>query len=188
MANLRKDLTDSGVQRIGNWHDLDSNLWPELFLDATDIDIVLAYSLQSSQRVRIEAADQRGARIRAFLPDPDDGPTMETHANRFQMPSAHLQTRVRETIAELTAIANRSPSSKMCVYVRPGDLVYSCYRFNSRAVMTLYSHSKERQSYVPTLVLQGGDLLGYLLRDLDSMASQGRLVSCRQEQHRGQHD
>ena len=57
-----------------------------------------------------------------------------------------------------------SPSAQVQVYLRKGDLVFSCYRFDSRAVLTLYSHSKERRTSVPTFVTRNGSLFGERLR------------------------
>jgi hypothetical protein len=60
--------------------------------------------------------------------------------------------------------------------VRAGDAVFSCYRFDSQAVLTLYSHGRERRNQVPTLVVRGGELFDFVYNEIAAIAEQSRLA------------
>lgn len=62
------------------------------------------------------------------------------------------------------------------VYVRSGDVVFSCYRFDSRAVLTLYSHTRQRRSRVPTFVVKSGDLFTFVYEDITAILEQSQQI------------
>lgn len=172
-AKLSTDVVDSGLIRVTDqYHEVE---WADLFQDVSKLDIVVAYAntWRNTHRARLQAAARRGCRIRVFLPDHRDAETINILAGRFGMDPATLQSKIQEAVTDfkdLPAPAN----SPVQVYLRKGDLVFSCYRFDSRAVLTLYSHSRERRTNVPTFVMKNGSLFTYVYDELAAIEQQSQ--------------
>ena len=133
-----------------------------------------ASTWRNTHRLRLQRlAATPGAAIRVFLPDPSDRKTVEVLADRFSMDVDMLTGKINEAITEFRSLA-RPGGGGVEVYVRRGDAVFSCYRFDGKAVLTLYSHSRERQTSVPTLVMEGGDLFKFVRNEIDAIAAQSQ--------------
>jgi hypothetical protein len=177
-AKLSSDVTDAGLLRVTDQY-LEDVEWSDLFAGATRLDVVAAYARtwrnNHAERLRGLAA-LSGGRLRIFLPDPDDSATMEIFAKRFNMSVDKIKDTVREAIRDYTAF-DRAGGGGVEVWVRSGDLVFSCYRFDHRAaVLALYSHSKERRTSVPTLVVGRGRLFRFVSEELEAIEKQSRQV------------
>ena len=175
-AKLSTDVVDSGLIRVTDQY-LDEVEWADLFENVNKLDIVVAYAntWRNTHRARLQAAARRGCRIRAFLPDHRDDDTMKILADRFDMQPSDLKSKVQEAVTDLKALPAPA-SAPVQVYLRCGDLVFSCYRFDSRAVLTLYSHSRERRTNVPTFVTKNGSLFTYVYAELEAIAQQSQLA------------
>jgi hypothetical protein len=174
MANLSTELKRSGITRVNDQYLDDVQLWSDLFRGVHRLDIVVAYAStwRNSHRQRLQAvANNPKARIRVFLPDLDDPATMTTLSHRFNTDPESLSRKIREAIEEFRALAVKG-GAELTVYVRKGDLVFSCYRFDSQAVVTLYSHSRKRQTRVPMFVVDGGDLFSFVYGDINEILEQ----------------
>lgn len=174
MANLSTDLRESGLERVGNWMELDEpSLWTDLFRDAKEIDVLMVYSTQviGAQRHLLIDAQKGGAKVRIFLPDPEDGVTMASLAYRFNSDPNTLRTKVHEAMEQFQDIRAKSGVDRLKVHLRKGPLTYACYRFDSRVVFTLYSQSRDRQPYVPTFMVKGGHLFDFFKGDLEALAA-----------------
>lgn len=168
MAGLSQDLKRAGIVRVDNQYLEDQRLWDDLFRDVHKLDILVAYAStwRNAHRARLErVAQDPDARIRVFLPDPRDDLTINNLAFRFSMEPQELRSKIREAVREFEEL--RVPNgAKLEVLLRRGDLVYSCYRFDSQAVLTLYSHARRRQSKVPLFLVRQGDLFDFVYQDL----------------------
>lgn len=101
---------------------------------------------------------------------------MSNLATRFSTTPAEVQSKVKEAITDFRSMGTVG-GAPIQVYVRPGDVMYSCYRFGTQqAVIVLYSHTKERQSYVPAFVVDGGSLFSFVRKDIDAIAEESRLA------------
>jgi hypothetical protein len=170
-AQLGSEVVSSGLIRVPDrYHAMD---WDALFKGAQELDVVVAYARtwRNSQAEHLRALAKRGV-LRVYLPDPDDPATLEVFAIRFSRDVKRMESDLREAITEYQALG---PNVE--VYVRKGDLVFTCYRFGRKSVITLYSHTRERQSLVPTFVVEGGDLGAFVDREIETIHSQSRLVS-----------
>jgi hypothetical protein len=177
-AKLSADVTESGLRRVTDQY-LEDVEWGELFAGASHLDLVVAYARtwrnHHAQRLRTLAAGSNG-RIRVFLPDPDDQETMTILAGRFDMTVEDVSKTVEEAVREYSAF-DRKDGGAVEVWVRPGDVLFSCYRFDSKAaVLTLYSHSKKRRTSVPTFVVGSGRLFRIVSEELDAIQEQSRRV------------
>jgi hypothetical protein len=174
-ARLSTDVVEAGIVRVTNQY-LREVEWASLFRDVTKLDIVVAYGAtwRNSNRGSLEQVARRSsARIRVFLPDPDDDRTVAVLADRFNMQSADLTTKINEAVRDFRSLAVPGGAT-IEVWLRAGDAVFSCYRFDSNAVLTLYSHGRERRTHVPTFVVSGGELFRFVYDELEAIAAQSR--------------
>lgn len=174
-AGLSADVARAGIVRVTNQY-LAEVEWTSLFHDVSKLDIVVAYGATwcNTHRASLAAVAHRSdARIRVFLPDPDDVQTIAVLAERFSTQSADLAAKVNEAIRDFRSLAVPG-GARIEVWLHAGDAVFSCYRFDSNAVLTLYSHGRERRTQVPTFVVGGGELFDFLYNELTSIAAQSR--------------
>ena len=176
-ARLSTEVVDAGILRVTDQY-LEDVEWADLFDGVQKLDIVVAYgrTWRNTHRERLRSIARRsGTRLRVFLPDPDDEFTVKVLANRFNMEPEVLESSVEDAIRDFSDLADEGRGA-VEVYVRAGDGVFSCYRFDKRAVLTLYSHSKKRQTSVPTFVVRGGKLFNLSAMDWTLMRSQSRQI------------
>lgn len=164
-ATAGTDADAAGLTRIGMNYAVIPD-WEELFRDVRKLDIFVAYGRTwrnlNIQRLQ-SVASRSNTRIRVYLPDPKPSPTIDLLAERFGMSSADLIMAINEAegaYSQLTCAAG----STVEVYHRQGDSLFSCYRFDNTAVITLYSHQRVR-TQVPTFVCRAGGFLYDFLRD-----------------------
>jgi hypothetical protein len=105
-AGLSADVVRAGVVRITNQY-LTEVEWSALFRDVSKLDIVVAYAAtwRNSHRGSLQAIARRAdARIRVFLPDPDDARTVEVLADRFNMRPTDLRVKINEAIRDFKSL------------------------------------------------------------------------------------
>lgn len=96
---------------------------------------------------------------------------MRVLADRFGTNEAGITATVREAVAYYKGLQVHG-GAVVEVWLRAGDAVFSCYRFDQRAVLTLYSHSRERKTSVPTLVVGSGILFKFIRDEIDALHNQ----------------
>ncbi len=180
-VQLRTDVVGSGLQRITDQY-LEDVEWADLIVGAQKVDIVVHYAntWRNAHHQRLQAvAANKKARMRIFLPDPDDEQTLITLARRFDRPADDIEKDIRQAIREFTEM-HTPGGADLQVYLRAGDMVFSCYRFDSRAVLALYSHSR-RRSLVPTFVVGSGNIWDFVYGEVQEIQKQSRQIFPRKE-------
>ncbi len=172
-ARLSTDMEKSGLRRIGMDYTTDPE-WQQYFAVAKKVDLFFAYgrTWRNLNITRLQAlARTKGAEINVYLPDLDDELTCQTLTTRFNMTTQALQAAVKE--AREAYLAMRAPDgARISVFKRAGDHTFSCYRFDTVAVLALYRHKKARGN-VPTLVLnKGGALYDFVDEELAAIHEQ----------------
>jgi hypothetical protein len=178
-ARTSADVEAAGLIRIGSRY-LDDPDWEQLFHSVRKLDVFVAYARtwRHSNVSRLQAVAARAdARIRLYLPDPDDPETVQRLADRFNQTAEVLVAAIVEARREFEGL-RRPNGAEITVYYRQGDVLFSCYRFDGTAVLALYSHSRERISAVPTLIFtDGGSLYQYVRDELHAIHAQSRPVA-----------
>ncbi len=170
-AQLRSDVVSAGLERVTDEY-LQEVEWDELFKGSKTLDVVVAYAStwRNAHRVRLQKlAAQPGGRLRVFLPDPEDKETLFTLSQRFKMSEQSLKDKINEAIADFKELGGE-------VHVRAGDAVFSCYNFEHKAVLTLYSHSQERRGSVPTFLVGDGMIRQFVTSDIEAILRQSTPV------------
>jgi hypothetical protein len=172
-AGTVKDIESAGLTRVGT-KILDEVDWEELFRTAKELDIYFAYgrTWRGYNRGRLRGMIQRGGRVRVYLPDPTDTPSIEQLSRRFaDMKAANLIAAIDDARGDFEQLAK---TGDVKIYYRPGDPVYSFYRFDSTFIVALYTHRPERQD-VPMLVCTvGGTLYDFFKKELDAIEDQSQ--------------
>lgn len=143
------------------------------------LDIVVAYGQtwrnMHARELALVAA-RPDSRIRVFLADPDDEFTVAVLADRFGAAPDELRSRIIATRSAYETL--RQPNgAQIEVYYRPGDRVFSFYRFDDVAVVGLYSHSRTRGAAVPVFVCaRPGELYEFIQDELTVILDQSRLT------------
>lgn len=171
------DVRTAGLIGIGSSYVSDPD-WETYFSGVTRLDIVVAYAHtwrnQHLPQLR-EVASRADARIRVYLPDPDDSEGISVLAYRFGYDAERLKRNIEEARQEFTRLATPNGADVQVLY-RPAYSVFSFYRFDSVAVVTLYSHSRERQPNVPTFVCKaGGSLFNFVYEELVALRNMSRI-------------
>lgn len=178
-VGVGSDIERAGVLRITDQY-LKEVEWDSYFRDVTKLDIVVAYGRtwrQTHWEQLLTIAGRRDARVRVILPDPDDIQSLTVLADRFDRTPAKLREDILESAREFLALTVPTGGGSIRLYFRRGDQVFSCYRLDQIAVVTLYSHSRIRRS-VPTFVCRsGGSLYDFVRQEVDAMLQNSREVS-----------
>lgn len=176
-AKLSADVVESGITRVTDQY-LDDVEWGELFHGANHVDIVVAYA-NTWRNIHLQRLEQvastPGSLIRVFLPDPNDAATVANLAQRTAEPAEKVAGRINEAITAYTSLRERAAGT-VEVYVRSGDPLFSAYRFDGRAVVTMYSHRREGRTPVPAFVLAGGKLFGFVRGEIDAIHAQSTML------------
>jgi hypothetical protein len=176
--NLTRDFEAAGLLRIGATY-LGDLEWKQLFAEVTELDIVVAYGQtwrNMHARELAQVAARPDSRIRVFLADPNDELTLAILADRFDSTPHEMRSRLTATHSAYETL--RQPNgAQINVYYRPGDRVFSFYRFDDIAVVGLYSHSRARGAAVPVFVCaRPGELYEFIQDELAVILDQSRLA------------
>ena len=176
--SLTRDVEAAGLLRIGATY-LSDLEWKQLFAEVTELDIVVAYGQtwrNLHARELAQLATRPDSRIRVFLADPHDAFTVALLADRFDTTPDELRTRITVTRSDYEAL-RRPAGAQIDVYYRPGDRVFSFYRFDDIAIVGLYSHSRIRGAAVPVFVCaRPGELYEFIHDELAVILNQSRLA------------
>jgi hypothetical protein len=177
-ARLSTDLEVAGLRRVGMDYTAEPE-WEQYFETTRRLDVFVAYgrTWRNLNLTRLKSlAAEPGAEINVYLPDLRDPRTLDILTTRFNMTAESLRQAVDE--ARSAYLDLQVPGgARISVYGRAGDHVYTCYRFDSVAVLALYKHKKARGD-VPTLVLRkGGTVYGFIEEELAAIHEQSHLLT-----------
>ncbi|MFG2018943.1 hypothetical protein [Actinomadura geliboluensis] len=168
---MSADVKTAGLVGIGTNYVADPD-WDSYFAGVSKLDIFVAYGQtwrnQHLTQLR-EVARRPDARIHVYLPDPEDATELKALARKFGSDLSSLRQKIEETRAAFQELAQPG-GAEVTVYYRPPYSVFSFYRFDSTAVITLYSHSRRRQPGVPTLICKaGGSLFQFVYDEISAL-------------------
>ncbi|WP_147341082.1 helix-turn-helix domain-containing protein [Actinomadura logoneensis] len=173
---LAADIRTAGLLRLGTTY-LPDFEWKRLFATVGELDIFVVYG-QTWRHLHApeltELARRPGARIRVFLADPADALTVRVLSDRFAIDPPELVSRIENTRRDYQALAVPG-GAEVDVRYWPGDRAFSCYRFDTTAVLGLYSHGRSRAAAVPVLVCsEPGDLFRFVTSELQAIETGSR--------------
>lgn len=175
ITNVSGDITRAGIRRVTGRY-LEEVAWAEWFRDVHELDIVVAYARtwRHTHHGRLETAVRSGATVRVFLPDPGKDLMVRVLADRFGSDADTVRREIEDSVRFYQDLGSSS-GNRVQVRLHTADPVFSCYRFDGRAVITLYSHARERRTHVPTLVVGEGDLYDFVRGEIEALVRESEL-------------
>lgn len=178
-VGIGSDVDRAGLTRITDQYLKDVE-WERYLQGAEKLDIVVAYA-RTWRRTHWaqlqDVAKSSKARIRIILPDPAHHATLVVLADRFSRTPPDLKTDIDEAIADFCSLTTDG-GAQVELYLHKGDYVFSCYRMDSVAVISMYSHSRKRRS-VPTIVCRsGGSLFDFVYDEITDMIESATEMPC----------
>lgn len=169
VVRLNEEVVDAGIVRVPHRFYEDTP-WGDLFRDAQEVDIFVAYARawRNQHQAELAAVAKRG-HLRVFLPDPDDPATVARLQARFNYPEA--ADGVRQAVEWFRKLG---PSVE--VYFHQGDGLFTCYRFGSTAVLALYTHGTDSHMDVPTFVARDGALHRFIEGEIQAISAVSRIA------------
>jgi hypothetical protein len=164
-----KDLTMS-------WND---QRWSKLFAASSNVDVMISYG-QTWRGVAASGLEEflasKNNVLRVCLPDPDEQWLLTALSHRFNTTPERVAEKIRDASSYFADLRDKGQATVQ-VFYRTGEPLYGLYRFESVAVLTLYPHRKERSTKIPTLVVEGGELLEFVKGDFEDAIRDAREVS-----------
>lgn len=177
-ARITADVEKAGLRNIGVDYISDPQ-WDELFDDVHELDVFVAYgrTWHNLQLNRLKIlAKKRRARIRVFIADPEDEPTVSVLSYRFNMSPDELRRRIEGTKEDYEGLRKPGGAS-IEVFYYPGDRLFAFYRFDGTAVITIYQHRPDRAEMIPILVCRSdGSFYQFILSELESIHERSRVA------------
>jgi hypothetical protein len=177
IARIATDIKEAGIER-GTLRYLEDVEWDRLFESAHEIDIFVSYAStwRKVHDSRLNAAaSKRGTKIRIFLPDPRDDQHLTVLALRFGKTVEELRSDIVKSTRDFANLI-KPEGAELEIYHRKGDVLFSFYRFDNRAVLAMYSHGRVRTG-VPTFVVSNGNIFDFVARDLKAIVDQSRKLT-----------
>src|SRR5699024_6579414 len=100
---------------------------------------------------------------------------MEALGQRFSHPAGQIRSKIYEAADYFASLRDKGKAT-VELYFRAGEPVYALYRFESVAIVTLYSHRPERSSQIPTLKMESGEFVNWLKGDFEAAIRDARKV------------
>lgn len=177
IARIATDIKEAGIER-GTLRYLEDVEWGRLFESAREIDIFVSYAStwRKVHDARLNtAASKSGTKIRVFLPDPRDAQHLAVLALRFGKSVDELRSDIINSTKDFANLA-KPGGAELEIYHRKGDMLFSLYRFDNRAVLSMYSHARIRTG-VPTFVVSNGNIFDFVARDLKAIVEQSQKLT-----------
>lgn len=166
-AGVADDVRRSGLRAISDDY-LEVADWPELFRNATEIDLLASWGATWRRRYErqwIEWIERPNVRLRVLLPDPSDPILLAHLARRFNKERDYVRSRISETTSfymDLQRTAGENSTVQVRQIVRAP--VWGYYRMGPTVVMTLYPSSLASAPGVPAMVFDDRGETGQFFR------------------------
>lgn len=167
-SSRTKELQAAGI--VGFTMDFQHGIdWPGLLRTANSVDMhfVYARTWRGSLAADLRALARRNATVRVVLPDPNDERLMQELAVRFGRTADKWQALILEAEDDLRRIFGPDSVAEFSLWYLPATLVYSFYRFDRIAVISMYKYEPERGE-IPTLTVEeGGALYRFITEEIE---------------------
>jgi hypothetical protein len=173
-TRLAEEIQSSGIVGVSQ-HWYKDIPWHALFKSVHHLDIFFSYSdkWRNAFSEEIRAFAGRGSgRLRIVLPDPESSEIIAALSRRFDRDAAQVRSHILEAKQEFERLLIRSAHAEFewSIWYLPKEPVFSCYRFDDIAILSLYRHRKE--GGVPTLILKrGGAFFDFIYAEYKAFVS-----------------
>lgn len=175
-TKVSSDIHTAGIERATM--DWTEPPWDALLRESKKFSIFISYGSgwRSAHWPKLrEFAKDSEKVVRVYLPDPDDEMTMKVLADRYSYSLETIRSKVREAARDFASLSTKN-SADIRVHYRAGDHTYTCYKFDEKILVTLYSNARER-SEVPVMLVSNGTFYDFFAKDLESIERQSNEVA-----------
>lgn len=186
LSRLEHAITVAGLTNLQLIADFQGGIdWSSYFQAAREIDVFVGYAKtwRRSVGTHILAAARRGdfARLRVFLPDPNNREVLQELARRFNDGSGvstdEIASRINEAVQDFKKWFAGS-LDKLSIHFHAIPLMYSAYRFDDRAIIAFYKHRSARELAIPVVFFKrGGELFQFLEKEVEWVEKNSRVAS-----------
>lgn len=157
--------------------------WKQLFLEASDIDILLSYGTSwrgNNERLLMDylsSESKLSGTIRVILPDYHDETILKELSRRFEKTPDGIQERIRSAISDFTeADRRRAKGPRIQIWALRICPVFTCFRFDNLLILSLYSHKGKKE--VPHFIVQkGGKLFSFAAEQINNIVCEGSSIA-----------
>lgn len=172
-TKLADEIQESGLVKISpQWHG-EIN-WTELFRKNDYLKILFMYgrTWRNINRAELQRfASKSNSKATIILPDIENPRLISELAQSIDVTADELKARINESVQEFVAIFNieGQGENKLEIFYTSIFPTYSFYQFDSVAIVTFYTMSRNKKA-VPTLVFEkGGTLFDFFISDFNDL-------------------
>lgn len=148
--------------------------WHESLSECKQLDVFASYAStwRNNNREDLSAlATRKGATIRVFLPDPANEVVVSELSNRFGMTKDDVVKHIHDAAEDFKNIF-AGKKAKMSLWYVATAPVYSFYRFDKHAYISMYKHRRGRDYVPPTIIISNrGFMWRFLQKETDAIVS-----------------
>jgi len=154
--------------------------WEDLFQNVCKLDLFFSYA-RTWRRSNIgnieQVAKSKDSRIRVVLPDYNKKNILKELEYRFDCKEEELIGLIKETEDFFKELKVKNKNSEIDIWLLSTVPYFSYYRFDSKAVITLYSYRKEAGPVdVPVIMCKSrGTFFDYFYEEFKAMVSSSKL-------------
>ena len=156
---LAESVLKAGIAEATTFRDVP---WRELFHDATQVDVFVAWAntWRGNQRDSIrELLGRPGTQLRVFLPDPTDDDFIRALMFKFSMSEGEIRDSILAAVRDYVQLISEAKVSddRLQVFLHTKMPVYTMYRFDDLALVCLYTVVPHKTHELPLLWFVKGD-------------------------------
>lgn len=174
-VEVSSDVRSAGLELATmKWTDVH---WSNLLQSARDVEVFISRgrSWRNSNWPDLQKFASRADRtLRLYLPNPNHELTVSILAMRYDSTPEKERGEILDTASEMARLS-RNSAADIRIYFRDGDPSYTCYRFDSQVIVSLYANRRERGT-VPVMSFAEGSFYDFFVEDLSAIRSQSREV------------
>jgi hypothetical protein len=171
---LPRDLEDAGIIGVEVKDFFRGLDWEKTLNESSHLDALVSYAStwRKTNREALNALGQRkGASVRIFLPDPTKPVVTAELASRFDTTPEQIATTIEDAARDFEGIFSGKKAKFELWYIAAAP-VFSFYRFERHAYISLYKHRRGRDYIPPTIVIsKTGTIWTFLQQEIDALTS-----------------
>ncbi len=180
LFSISKSSVEAGIIDYSNSFQDQKIDWDSLFRNAVQIDLIFwgSSTWRNHHFGRMENfIERKRTQLTVILPDFRDLNTIQNIAYQMNKKADDVRRYIDDAIEYFIKLNKKNPAAKISIWLIKQPSWFSVFRFDNKAVVSLYSHRHEHVS-VPALVCsKGGKLFDFVEKEIDSIVGRENKMS-----------
>lgn len=150
--------------------------WNNLFINAKQIDL-LFWGSSTWRHHHFDRIDdfvsKKESKITVILPDLKDPNTVQSIGYQMKKSNTAVIKYINDAIEYFIKLNKKYPNSQIAVWLIKQPSRFSVFRFDNKAILSLYSHRRDYVSVPTWLCSKGGNLFDFIEQEIDSITGRG---------------